>query len=94
MSRSKPKSSDDVAGTAKKHQAIMMETKVKIIETVGQDEKMGDVICSYNTDCSTTSEQFSLVTQSCPALCDHMNCSTPGLPVHHQLSEFTQTHVH
>ena len=37
--------------------------------------------------------QFSSVTQSCPTLCDPMNCSTPGLPVHHQLLEFTQTHV-
>ena len=36
----------------------------------------------------------SLVTQSCPTLCDPMNCSTPGLPVHNQLPEFTQTHVH
>ena len=34
------------------------------------------------------------VAQSCPTLCDPMNCSTPGLPVHHQLLEFTQTHVH
>ena len=38
--------------------------------------------------------QFSSVTQSCPTLCDPMDCSTPGLPVHHQLLEFTQTHVH
>ena len=38
--------------------------------------------------------QFSLITQSCPILCDPMDCSTPGLPVHHQLPEFTQTHVH
>ena len=38
--------------------------------------------------------QFSSVTQSCPALCDPMNCSTAGLPVHHQLPEFTQTQVH
>ena len=37
---------------------------------------------------------FSSVTQSCPTLCDPMNSSTPGLPVHHQLPEFTQTHVH
>ena len=37
--------------------------------------------------------QFSSVVQSCPTLCDPMNCSTPGLPVHHQLLEFTQTHV-
>ena len=40
------------------------------------------------------SVQFSLVAQSCPTLCDPMNRSTPGLPVHHQLPEFTQTHVH
>ena len=38
--------------------------------------------------------QSSSVTQSCPTLCDPMNHSTPGLPVHHQLPEFTQTHVH
>ena len=38
--------------------------------------------------------QFSSVTQSCPSLCDSMNCCTPGLPVHHQLPEFTQIHVH
>ena len=37
--------------------------------------------------------QFSSVAQSCPTLCDPMNRSTPGLPVHHQLLEFTQTHV-
>ena len=38
--------------------------------------------------------QFTSVAQSCPTLCDPMNCSTPGLPVHHQLPEFTQAHVH
>ena len=37
---------------------------------------------------------FSSVAQSCPTLCDPINHSTPGLPVHHQLPEFTQTHVH
>ena len=41
-----------------------------------------------------SSVQFSSVTQSRPTLCDPMNHSTPGLPVHHQLPEFTQTHVH
>ena len=40
------------------------------------------------------SDQIRSVTQSCPTLCDPMNPSTPGLPVHHQLPEFTQTHVH
>ena len=38
--------------------------------------------------------QFSSVAQSCPTLCDPLNCSTPGLPVHYQLPEFTQTHVY
>ena len=38
--------------------------------------------------------QFSSVSQSCLTLCDPINCSTSGLPVHHQLPEFTQTHVH
>ena len=38
--------------------------------------------------------QFSLVAQSCLTLCNSMDSSTPGLPVHHQLLEFTQTHVH
>ena len=41
-----------------------------------------------------SSVRFISVTQSCPSLCDPMHCSTPGLPVHHQLPESTQTHVH
>ena len=42
----------------------------------------------------TTKYSVSSICQSCPTLCDPMNCSTPGLPVHHQLLEFTQNHVH
>ena len=38
--------------------------------------------------------QFSSVPQSCQNLCDPMDCSTPGLPLHHELPELTQTHVH
>ena len=41
-----------------------------------------------------THPQFSSVAQSCPTLCDPVNHSTPDLPVHHQLPEFTETHVH
>ena len=41
-----------------------------------------------------SSVQFCSVIQSCPTLCNPMDCSKPGLPVHHQLAEFTQTHVH
>ena len=45
-------------------------------------------------DICFSSVQFSSVAQSCPTLCVPMNRSTPGLPVHHHLPEFTQTHVH
>ena len=41
-----------------------------------------------------SSVQFSSVAQSCPTVCDPMDCSMPGLPAHHQLSELAQTHVH
>ena len=44
--------------------------------------------------CKSTTVQFNSVTQSCPTLWDAMDCSMPGLPVHHQLPEFTHTHVH
>ena len=43
---------------------------------------------------ASVSHSVSSVAQSCPTLCNSMNCSTPGLPVHHQLPEFTQTHIH
>ena len=38
--------------------------------------------------------QFNSVTQSCPTLCNSMDCNTPGFPVYHQLLELAQTHVH
>ena len=44
--------------------------------------------------CHCASVQFNSVARSCPILCDPMDCSTPGFPVHHQLPEITQTHVH
>ena len=53
--------------------------------------EQGQNNCSESESCSV---QCNPVAQSCPTLCDPMNCSTPGLPVHHQLPEFTQTHVH
>ena len=49
---------------------------------------------TYTARNSAASVQFSSVAQSCPILCDPMNRSTPGLPVHHQLPEFNETHVH
>ena len=57
-------------------------------------------LSSYKNSCMSlpfntfSSVQFSSVAQLCPTLCDPMNPSTPGLPVRHQLPEFTQTHVH
>ena len=54
--------------------------------------------CWGVSSCVTCLVQFSSVVQSCPTLCDpmnrRMNWRTPGLPVHHKLPEFTQTHVH
>ena len=48
----------------------------------------------YSDNVTFSSVQFSSVAQSCPTLCDPMNRSMPGLPVHHQLPEFTQTNIH
>ena len=64
-----------------------------------QGEKNGKVVfivlyMQYTVQIIILSVQFSSVSQSCPTLCDPMNRSTPGLPLHHQLPEFTQTHVH
>ena len=54
-------------------------------------ERKKQVIPGYNV---LSSVQFISITQSCLTLCDPMNCSTPDLPVIHQLPEFTETHVH
>ena len=54
----------------------------------------GEVVNLLTKRAITGIVQFSSVAQSCPTLCDPMNCITPGLPVHHQLPEFTQIHVH
>ena len=58
--------------------------------------KMNIVKWPYYPKQSThlTSDQIRSVAQSCPTLCNPMNRSIPGLPVHHQLPEFTETHVH
>ena len=76
-----------------KHQALCPHTVTESSVT------LSEVYARYSVQfCSkpavTVSVQFSSATQSCPSLCDPMNCWTPGLPVHHQLPESTQTHVH
>ena len=53
-----------------------------------------NVFLCFSLSISSYSVQFSSVAQSCLTLCDPMNRSMSGLPVHHQLLEFTQTHVH
>ena len=55
----------------------------------GIQSENSEIFCNYIKDI-----QFSSVAQSCPTLCDPLNRCTPGLPVHHQLPEFTQTNVH
>ena len=51
-------------------------------------------IFTFTQFCLFSSVQFSSVSQSCLTLCDPMNCCMPGHPVHHQLPQFTQTHIH
>ena len=67
------------------------QTQVSCVSCIASrlftSESLEKPICVYTY-------QFSLVAQSFPTLCDPRNCSTSGLPVHHQLPEFTQTHVH
>ena len=52
------------------------------------------LVMSFENNHQWHFQLVSSVAQSCPILCDPMNRSTPGLPVHHQLPEFTQTHIH
>ena len=72
---------------------ILMTPQVLICETI---KKFMEYISSYTMNISIlyTAYQFSSVAQLCPTLCDPMNCSMLGLPAHHHLLEFTQTHVH
>ena len=72
------------------HELLIAKFRLKL-------KKVGKTIRPFRYDLYQiphVSIQFSSVTQSCPTLCDPMNRSNPGLPVHHQLPEFTQTHVH
>ena len=61
-----------------------------------KEARIRQIVLANNLDPASKgkSELVSSVTQSCPTPCDPMNCSTPGIPVHHQIPEFTQTPVH
>ena len=74
-----------------KFSAIISSNTVSISFSLSSPS--GAVLC-VNWHNLLLSHQFSSVAQSCPTLFDPMNCCTPGLPVHHQLPEFTQTHMH
>ena len=71
------------------------EWKSLLMKVKEDNEKVGLKLNIQKTKINAfLSDQIRSVAQSCPTLCDPMNRSTPGLPVHHQLPEFTQTHVH
>ena len=74
------------------------ELKSLLMKVKEESEKVGLKLNIQKTKIMASgpirSDQIRSVTQLCLTLCDTMNHSTPGLPVHHQLPEFTQTHVH
>ena len=75
-------------------QLIANYTSMKLFKNVLKSSTMAFMAFLMKSMLFTVySVQFSSVAQSCPTLCDPRNRSTPGLPVHHQLPEFTQTHV-
>ena len=73
------------------------ELKSLLMKVKEESEKVGLKLNIQKTKIMASgpisSVQFSSVAQSSLTLCDPMNCSTPGLPVHHQFPEFTQTHI-
>ena len=79
----KEKTNNPIEKWAKLNRSFMEEEDKKCSTSTGKE-----------TNLISNSIQFSSVAQSCLTLCDPMDCSTPGLPVHHQLPELTQTHVH
>ena len=84
----------------KKHKSSEVEVSDNVCDTadesrlIQQGKSGGNSNQEFAAMENEGSDQFSSVTQSCPTLCDPMNRSTPGPPVHHQLPDFTQTHVH
>ena len=75
------------------HPHIDMEIE-ELGDSLGCFHEYSFILLQPWLSCGTQDLCCYSVAQSCPALCDPMDCSTPGLPVHHQLPELTQTHVH
>ena len=78
-------------------ETISNKFPTKLFHTSCCFSKQGS-LCLFQCTChfvvTLTFLSFSSVAQSCPTVCEPLNCSTPGLPVHHQLPEFTQTRIH
>ena len=72
----------------------IQKTKIMACSPITSWEIEGETLETVSELDMEQSDQIRSVAQSCPTLCEPMNCSTPGLPVHHQLPEFTETHVH
>ena len=74
------------------------EAEIKFPTSVGSSKKQefekNIYFCFIDYTKAFNCVQFTSVAQFYPTLCNPIDCSTPGLPVHHQLPEFTQTHVH
>ena len=75
------------------HPMLMYQVKCSKISCGSISHKPFSCFPLYFLDVQFSSVQFSSVAQSCPTLCDPMNCSTPVFPVLHYFPEFTQTHV-
>ena len=84
---------DDTTLMAENEELKSLLMKVKM-ESEKVDLKLNIQKMRIIASSPITSIHFSSVTQLCLTFCDPMDCSTPGFPVHHQLPEFTQTHVH
>ena len=88
---SKITAAGDCSHEVKRHLLLVR----KVMTDLNSILKSRDIIFANKGPSSQfSSVQFSSVSQSCPTLCNPMNRSTPGLPVHHQFPEFTRTHVH
>ena len=82
-----------------KNLPAMQDTQETWVRSLGQEDPLEEEMATHSSILAwkipwRVELQFSSVAQSCPTLCDPMDYSTPGLPVHHQLPELTQTHVH
>ena len=91
--RVQPLGRDDPLEEGTATHSSILSWRIPWTEEPGGLQSMGSQRVGHN--CAKNFHfQFSSVTQSCLTLCDYMNCSTLGLPVHHQLPELTQTHLH